>query len=106
MGVLLLSLLPVIGHAQSANEWEDAEYLYKRTCAYCHELGVGPYLKGRNLPMEYFKIRLRAGYRAMPAFKPSEISDKDAEMLGKWLEESKAGEPIIKGAQFRMKVEK
>ena len=104
-GFVLLICLCMTGQAvfaeQSANEWKDAEHLYERTCAYCHELGVGPYLKGRKLPSAYFKLRLRAGFRAMPAFKPSEISDSDADMLGKWLEESKAEEQHAKGAQYR-----
>ena len=103
--VFCMTTRPVVAD-QSANEWKDAEHLYQRTCAYCHELGVGPYLKGRKLPSAYFKLRLRAGFRAMPAFKPSEISDKDADILGKWLEESTAGEQHVKGAQYRPRTAK
>jgi len=102
-----LSALSVHVYAQATNEWRDAEHLYSSTCKYCHELGVGPVLKGRGagLPVEYIKFRVRRGYNAMPAFKPSEISDKDIEMLGKWLSESKAGKPILKGAQYRARPE-
>lgn len=74
---------------QSANEWESPEQMYNSACVYCHETGVAPVLKGRKLPSEYFRIRARMGYLAMPAFKPSELSDADLKLLGEWLIRSK-----------------
>ena len=73
--------------AQSAGEWRNAEHLYNSSCTFCHDTGVGPVLKGVGWPEEYIEIRVRNGYRAMPAFKPSEISRSDIEDLARWLAE-------------------
>lgn len=84
-----LLLLTAGAQAQSAGEWRDAEHLYNSSCTFCHDTGVGPTLKGVGWPEEYVEIRVRQGYRAMPAFKPSEISASDIEALAKWLAEQK-----------------
>jgi len=59
-----------------AGEWRDGTDVYRRVCAYCHETGVGPKILGRHLPPAYVQKTVRNGYRAMPAFRPSEIDDR------------------------------
>ena len=61
--------------ADSSGRWQDDEEVYGKVCGYCHERGVGPVIKGRQLPEEYIRRVVRYGNRAMPAFRPSEISD-------------------------------
>jgi mono/diheme cytochrome c family protein len=49
--------------------------VYEKVCGHCHEAGVGPQIKGRNLPPEYVQRVVRFGNRAMPSFRASEIDD-------------------------------
>ncbi|BAL25219.1 cytochrome c [Azoarcus sp. KH32C] len=58
-----------------AAAWRDGAHVYEKVCRYCHEAGVGPVIRGRNLPVEYVQRVVRFGNRAMPAFRPSEIDD-------------------------------
>jgi mono/diheme cytochrome c family protein len=78
-------LAPAAARAQAAGEWRDPEHLYDSSCTFCHDTGVGPTLKGAGWPKEYVALRLRLGFKAMPAFKPSEISDREIEALAAWL---------------------
>lgn len=75
--------------AQAAGEWRGPEHMYRSICRYCHDTGVSPVLQGRQLPVEYIVDRVRKGFGAMPAFKPSELSDADLDALAQWL----AGNP-------------
>lgn len=74
-------------HAQSAGQWKDGQHVYAKICANCHESGVGPVIKGRDLDPAYYMHVARSGLRAMPAFRPTEIDDaalrQVAEMLSK-----------------------
>ena len=85
--VLGLLACPTRACAQSAGEWRDAQHLYASSCTFCHDTGVGPNLRGVGWPKEYVAVRVRMGYQAMPAFKPSEISAADIEALAAWLAE-------------------
>lgn len=80
----------VFGH--SYGEWRDVEQIYASTCHYCHDTGVAPILLGRKLPLQYIDLRVRNGFNAMPAFKPSEIGVADLEALARWIEQSTAPE--------------
>ena len=80
--------------AQSAGEWRDASHLYASSCTYCHDTGVAPNLRGVGWPKEYVSVRVRMGYQAMPAFKPSEISESEIAALATWL----ADQPLPPGA--------
>ncbi len=77
-------------HAQATGEWRTPEHAYGSACVYCHETGVAPVLKGRQLPVEYVRDRVRRGYNAMPAFKPSELGERDLEALAAWINASAA----------------
>lgn len=61
------------------------EYLYARTCGYCHGHNVGPVIRGRNLPAPVIAAMVRSGQGAMPAFKPTEITDTELQALAQWL---------------------
>ncbi|MEI9963852.1 MAG: cytochrome c [Caulobacteraceae bacterium] len=76
--------------AQSDGRWRSGEQAYAKTCAYCHESGVGPVLKGRSLPPSYIAQMARHGFRQMPAFPPSFIDDKTLADLGDFLKASPA----------------
>lgn len=73
--------------AQAAGQWRDAQHVYSKICANCHEIGVGPVIKGRNLDPDYYQHIVRHGFRAMPAFRPTDVDDamlrQVAEMLSK-----------------------
>ncbi|MDV2116560.1 c-type cytochrome [Alcaligenes faecalis] len=66
---------------------------YEKTCIYCHEAGIGPELKGRQLPPEFFAIIVRSGLRAMPAFPQTHISDATLKELGQYLSTAPAQVP-------------
>tara|TARA_R110000772_G_scaffold38354_20_gene90561 strand:+ start:455 stop:697 length:243 start_codon:yes stop_codon:yes gene_type:complete len=74
--------------AQAADEWESGKQIFDKVCQYCHTQNVGPVLTGRNLPPVFFTVIARSGLRAMPAFRPSELSDSDLEKIGIYLSES------------------
>ncbi len=78
--------------AQATYEIEprEPEYLYDRTCGYCHGHNVAPIIRGRNLPPVLIRTMVRTGIGAMPAFKPTEITDVELEALAQWISESEA----------------
>lgn len=84
---IALSLGGTAALAQSAGQWRDGQHVYAKVCANCHESGVGPVIKGRDLHPSYFEQTVRSGLRAMPAFRSTEIDDvalrQVAEMLAK-----------------------
>lgn len=64
--------------------------IYAKTCGYCHGQHVAPVIRGRNLPPEVIAQYVRSGPRAMPAFRPTEISDAELKALTQWVSTSKA----------------
>lgn len=62
-----------------AEQWRDGGEVYEKVCRHCHEMGIGPTIKGRQLPAQYIEWVVRHGNRAMPAFRISEI---DTAVLG------------------------
>ncbi|MCY1672057.1 cytochrome c [Novosphingobium sp. SL115] len=66
------------------------EAIYAKTCGYCHGQHVAPIIRGRGLPPEIITQYVRTGPRAMPAFRPTEISDAELKALAKWVSTSKA----------------
>lgn len=71
--VLLLTGALLAGANASAGQWQDGGQVYEKICRHCHEAGVGPTIKGRQLPTQYIEHVVRFGNRAMPSFRPSEI---------------------------------
>lgn len=66
------------------------EYLYARTCGYCHGHNIAPIIRGRALPPAVIRSIVRSGMGAMPAFKPTEITDTELEALSQWISQSEA----------------
>jgi len=66
------------------------EKIYRSTCGYCHGAHVGPIIRGRSLPPEFVSQMVRTGPNAMPAFRPTEISDAELTSLAQWINKSKA----------------
>ncbi len=86
-GLLVAGALAFAGTA-SAAQWQDGGQVYAKVCGYCHEAGVGPVIKGRNLPPEYILRVVRYGNRAMPSFRPSEIDDASLAAVAKLISTS------------------
>jgi len=66
--------------------------VYAQTCGYCHGANVGPVILGRALPAPMITATVRAGRGAMPAFRPTEISDGELSALAAWIAASPAAQ--------------
>lgn len=88
----LLAGLPGKASAQATYEIEprEPEYLYARTCGYCHGHNIAPIIRGRSLPPAVIESIVRSGMGAMPAFRPTEITNTELEALAEWLSQSEA----------------
>ncbi|MFC4255165.1 c-type cytochrome [Croceibacterium xixiisoli] len=75
---------------QTAEPVREPQFIYERTCGYCHGHNVGPVIRGRKLPAAVISSFVRSGNGAMPAFKPTEISDAELSGLARWISESAA----------------
>ncbi len=73
-----------------AERVREPQAIYERTCGYCHGHNVGPIIRGRNLPAAVITTFVRSGNGAMPAFKPTEISDAELAGLARWISTSAA----------------
>ena len=87
---LPLIVVSLSGHADSAGKWTSPEETYNKICAYCHEVGVGPVLKGRQFPAAVIEYMARNGNRAMPSFTASFIDDASLKALAEYIEKSPA----------------
>jgi mono/diheme cytochrome c family protein len=68
-----------------AFEWKNGSEVYAKVCAYCHEQGVGPAIRGRALPPVYTRTVVRNGNRAMPSFRAAEIDDESLTKLAEYI---------------------
>ena len=84
-----LSLFMVFpAYAEDSPGLSTGKNVYVKICAYCHDIDVGPALKGRKLPPEYTSHIVRNGFRAMPAFPEPYISNEDLKYLGQYIQQS------------------
>lgn len=83
--LLMLFSLATNTLAHSSGQWQSGKQIYQNVCGHCHEIGVGPVLSGRDLPAVYFKTMARSGRAGMPAFRPTELSNKDLDKVAKYL---------------------
>lgn len=60
--------------------------VWRASCAYCHDHGIGPILGGRRLPPVATAMIVRQGARGMPAFHRSEIGEAELATLAAWVE--------------------
>ena len=70
--------------------WKDGAEVYTKVCALCHETNTGPAIRGRGLDPMYIRLIIRNGYRAMPAFRASEIDDEVLEKLAEYISKTTA----------------
>jgi len=84
--------LPMVASAEAPPSAtpRSAEKVYASTCGYCHGRNVGPVILGRGLPAVAIEAMVRNGLNAMPAFRPSEISDVELVALAAWVSTSAA----------------
>jgi len=66
------------------------ERIYRQVCGYCHGHNVAPIIRGRQLDPAAIEYFVRNGNGAMPAFKPTEISNQELAELAKWVSAAKA----------------
>ncbi len=86
---LALPMVAVADAPPSATP-RSAEKVYASTCGYCHGRNVGPVILGRGLPVPAIEAMVRNGLNAMPAFRPSEISDAELAAVAAWVSNSPA----------------
>jgi mono/diheme cytochrome c family protein len=84
---VMVLAVPWAGHAQSAGQWKDADHLYAKICANCHDSGVGPVMTGRDFKPDHYVSVVRHGQKAMPAFRVTEIDDATLQALAEQLAE-------------------
>lgn len=100
LGLLVMALslcggaLALSGKAKAQASYEveprSPQFIYDRTCGYCHGHNVGPIILGRQLPAAVVSAIVRSGNGAMPAFKPTEITDTELRALSQWISASDA----------------
>lgn len=91
MGLALLAVAIFAQTGQAAEKERSGEIVYQTICQYCHATGVGPQIRSRQLPTVYTTHVVRNGFRAMPAFRPTEISDQELERVAAFIERKKGG---------------
>ncbi len=89
-GLALAVGLAANANAQASYEIEPRapQFIYDRTCGYCHGHNVGPIILGRQLPAAVVASIVRSGNGAMPAFRPTEITNTELQALSEWIQAS------------------
>lgn len=78
-------LLANAASADGSGKWQSGKEAYSKVCAFCHERGLAPVIKGTGKSPELIRILVRAGNRAMPAFRPTEIDDATLARIAEYL---------------------
>ncbi len=89
------------GNIAAATETHDGKTLFELHCIACHDAGPGhpgtmrlqervgeqqaALLDRDNLPPEYIKLVVREGFKLMPPFRPSEITDRQLDELAAYI---------------------
>lgn len=95
---VLLAALISLGTASSAfasptGVWRGSTEAWEKVCARCHLSGVGPELRGRQLPPDYIKQVVRHGFLAMPAFPHGAIDDATLDGVALYVSKSRLNAP-------------
>jgi len=77
-------------------QWKSPQEAWDKTCSRCHLTGVGPELRGRDIPPEYIRTVVRNGMRAMPAFPHSALGDATLDGVARLVSTSKLPKPVGK----------
>lgn len=96
LSVLLLLPGAVLAEAPPSATPRAPAKVYAAVCGYCHGANVGPIILGRALPTELITTLVRNGKNAMPAFRPTEISDAELAAVAAWVSAS-AANPVEMG---------
>jgi mono/diheme cytochrome c family protein len=72
----------------AADAAREPAAIYAAVCGYCHGANVGPIILGRHIPAAAIEAIVRTGPNAMPAFRPTEITDSELQHLAHWIEAS------------------
>jgi len=93
LSILITSGLVSVSLAFGADR--SGEQVFHDTCYLCHTTGVSPSLTNQPLPFETLLYMVRHGSNGMPAFRPTEISDKELRNLADYLAslQPKKGKP-------------
>jgi mono/diheme cytochrome c family protein len=83
LSILVASGLGMVSVAFGAER--NGEQVFHDTCYLCHTTGVSPSLTDQPLPFETLLYMVRHGSNGMPAFRPTEISDKELHNLADYL---------------------
>lgn len=94
---LLLGALLAGSPPAAAGQWQNGGEVYEKICQHCHEAGVGPTIKGRQLPTQYIERVVRYGNRAMPSFRSSEIDALALREVARLISDS----PVVASRQVR-----
>jgi mono/diheme cytochrome c family protein len=88
LGLAAIALIAAADAAPPSATPRPPEKVYAVTCGYCHGRNVGPVILGRQLPPDAIKAIVRHGQNAMPAFRPTEISNAELDAVAKWVSTS------------------
>jgi mono/diheme cytochrome c family protein len=91
LGLILSWSLSQEAWAETAGDWKKGAEVYAKVCGYCHQTGIGPAIRGRELPPEYIIHVVRHGLRAMPAFAASFIDDQALQEVASYV-----SKPMVK----------
>ncbi|MCX7169893.1 MAG: cytochrome c [Proteobacteria bacterium] len=72
--------------ADAAGNWKDGKEVYEKVCAYCHDKGIGPTIKGIGIKSEDIIRTVRSGNKAMPPFRQTEIDEAALAKLAEYLQ--------------------
>lgn len=90
--LLTLGAAPAV-HASPTGVWRGSNEAWEKVCSRCHLSGVGPELRGRQLPPEYIKQVVRHGFLAMPAFPHGAIDDATLDGVALYVSKSRLNAP-------------
>jgi mono/diheme cytochrome c family protein len=75
---------PLVGAPSLTLEQQHGQVLFHKFCHQCHplgEAGLGPAINNNPAPMAAFRLQVRSGLGAMPAFSDKIIPDRDLDQL-------------------------
>jgi mono/diheme cytochrome c family protein len=75
---------PMVGAPRLSAEEQRGQVLFHKFCHQCHpngEGGFGPAINSNPAPMAAFRVQVRAGLGAMPAFSEQIIPERDLDQL-------------------------
>jgi mono/diheme cytochrome c family protein len=75
---------PAVSAPSLTGEQQRGRVLFHQFCHQCHphgEAGLGPGINSNPAPMAAFRLQVRGGLGAMPAFPDALISDRDLDQL-------------------------